>query len=77
MMKLGFSENHLNTNKNGHKRVGLLGLPRNCLGDLTSGHGFDNGCMCFEPMFNDLKSTGGGCVCGVSKVVNFLIESIK
>ena len=55
-------------NKTGHRRVGSFGLPRNCLGDLTSGHGFDNGCMCFEPIFNDLKPIDEDCVCGVSSV---------
>lgn len=66
-MKSGRSETNLDLkDKKGHNRVGSLGLPRNCLGDLTSGHGFDNGCLCFESVFSDIKSVGaGGCTCGV------------
>lgn len=65
MMRMCGSELNLEIREAGHKRVGSLGLPRNCLGDLTSGHGFDNGCMCFEPVFSELKACGE-CVCGVS-----------
>lgn len=65
MMKPGFSEDNLDMNRNRHKRVGSLGLPRNCLGDLTSGHCFDNGCTCFQSVFNDVKPSEG-CRCGVS-----------
>lgn len=64
-MRQGFSETNL-TGKAGHRRVGSYGLPRNCLGDLTSGHAFDNGCMCFETILSDLKPSLDDCVCGVS-----------
>ncbi len=58
-------------------RMGSLSLPRNCLGDLTSGHGFDNGCMCFEPSFSFTTTTttrGGGspssaCACGATRLL--------
>lgn len=65
-MRQGFSETNLAGKT--HKRVGSYGLPRNCLGDLTSGHAFDNGCMCFEPMFTELKPSPDDCVCGVNSV---------
>lgn len=66
-MGLGYKETNL-MSKNSHKRVGSYGLPRNCLGDLTSGHAFDNGCMCFEPVYMEVKSQIEGCVCGVRKI---------
>lgn len=78
-MRQGFSETNL-TAKYGHKRVGSYGLPRNCLGDLTSGHAFDNGCMCFEPMFTELKPAADDCVCGAARLspqlelINSLIQ---
>jgi hypothetical protein len=74
VMKNNFSliENNLSM-KNGHRRVGSFGLPRNCLGDLTSGHGFDNGCMCFEPIFNDLKPIDEDCACGVQRIIGMKI----
>jgi len=65
-MKQGFSESNLNGFQNYHKRVGSFGLPRNCLGDLTSGHGFDNGCICFEKGFSDVSPDKAECTCGVS-----------
>ncbi|XP_021961803.1 phosphatidylinositol 4-kinase beta isoform X2 [Folsomia candida] len=67
MMKPGFSEDNLDMNRNRHKRVGSLGLPRNCLGDLTSGHCFDNGCTCFQSVFNDVKPSEG-CRCGAPRL---------
>ncbi|ODM94358.1 Phosphatidylinositol 4-kinase beta [Orchesella cincta] len=65
-MRLGFSETNL-VGKT-HKRVASFGLPRNCLGDLTSGHAFDNGCMCFEPVFTELKPQNEDCVCGAARL---------
>jgi len=69
VLKPGLSESSIRVEPDSifsHKRVGSSGLPKNRLGDLTSGHGFDNGCMCFEPVFDSLRPTEGGCVCGVS-----------
>ncbi|CAL8144049.1 unnamed protein product [Orchesella dallaii] len=65
-MRLGFSETNLAGKT--HRRVASFGLPRNCLGDLTSGHAFDNGCMCFEPVFTELKPQNEDCVCGAERL---------
>lgn len=64
-MKQGLSESNLNGFQQYNKRVRSLGLPRNCLGDLTSGHGFDNGCICFDQGQNDFKPDRIECSCGV------------
>ena len=54
-----------NSNSLGHRRIGSSGLPKNCLGDLTSGHCFDNGCICYLPGF-DGTGSHQDCTCGVS-----------
>ena len=46
----------------------LSGSMKNCLGDLTSGRAFDNGCNCYdseEARCNSLRGKTVECHCGV------------
>ena len=50
----------------------ILGSIKNCLGDLTSGRAFDNGCCCFdseEARCNSLRGKTIECHCGVSTIM--------
>jgi len=47
---------------------------RLCLGDLSTGRAFDNGCICFETVrgtVNDLLGQKTVCCCGVS-IINYI-----
>lgn len=48
---------------------------RLCLGDLSTGRAFDNGCTCFESVrgtVNDLLGHKTVCTCGVSRVAYYI-----
>lgn len=54
-------------------RVGSNGIIRNCMGDLSSGRAFDNGCTCFDScqgVVNDLRGKRIECTCKVSNLLN-------
>lgn len=72
--------NSINHTKKSHQRSQsdasalLAGLKRTqpvtklCLGDLSSGRAFDNGCACFEScqnIVNDLRGEKTECTCSV------------
>ncbi|KAL3280141.1 hypothetical protein HHI36_017642 [Cryptolaemus montrouzieri] len=47
-------------------RVGINGPSKLCLGDLSTGKAFDNGCICFDScmgLVNDLKGRKTECTC--------------
>ena len=51
----------------------LLSSMKSCLGDLSSGRAFDNGCVCFESQrgaVNDLLGQQTVCSCGASKLAS-------
>ncbi|XP_063613901.1 phosphatidylinositol 4-kinase beta-like isoform X1 [Penaeus indicus] len=55
----------------GHKRTPSSGSIKNCLGDLTSGRAFDNGCTCFdseEARCNSLRGKTIECSCGAPRL---------
>lgn len=55
----------------GHKRTQSSGSLKNCLGDLTSGRAFDNGCCCFdseEARCNSLRGKAVECHCGAPRL---------
>ncbi|KAG7162169.1 phosphatidylinositol 4-kinase beta-like [Homarus americanus] len=55
----------------GHKRTPSSGSMKNCLGDLTSGRSFDNGCCCFdseEARCNSLRGKAIECHCGAPRL---------
>lgn len=55
----------------GHKRTPSSGSIKNCLGDLTSGRAFDNGCCCFdseEARCNSLRGKTIECHCGAPRL---------
>ncbi|KAK8739035.1 hypothetical protein OTU49_003802 [Cherax quadricarinatus] len=55
----------------GHKRTPSSGSLKNCLGDLTSGRAFDNGCCCFdseEARCNSLRGKTIECHCGAPRL---------
>lgn len=52
----------------GIRRTSSAGDNRLCLGDLTSGRAFDNGCTCYEScrgVVNDLRGKKTECTCSV------------
>ncbi|XP_066953270.1 phosphatidylinositol 4-kinase beta isoform X1 [Macrobrachium rosenbergii] len=54
-----------------HKRTPSSGSIKNCLGDLTSGRAFDNGCCCFdseEARCNSLRGKTIECHCGAPRL---------
>ncbi|KAK4315336.1 hypothetical protein Pmani_013427 [Petrolisthes manimaculis] len=54
-----------------HKRTPSSGSIKNCLGDLTSGRSFDNGCCCFdseEARCNSLRGKTVECNCGAPRL---------
>lgn len=65
---------------NKREKITLLSLPgsiKNCLGDLTSGRAFDNGCCCFdseEARCNSLRGKTVECHCGVSPLFAYTGE---
>ncbi|KAK7015186.1 Phosphatidylinositol 4-kinase beta [Halocaridina rubra] len=55
----------------GHKRTPSSGSIKSCLGDLTSGRAFDNGCCCFdseEARCNTLRGKTVECHCGAPRL---------
>lgn len=59
------------TSTRGHKRTPSSGSLKNCLGDLTSGRAFDNGCCCFdseEARCNSLRGKTIECHCGAPRL---------
>lgn len=59
------------TSTRGHKRTPSSGSIKNCLGDLTSGRAFDNGCCCFdseEARCNSLRGKTVECHCGAPRL---------
>lgn len=59
------------TSSRGHKRTPSSGSIKNCLGDLTSGRAFDNGCCCFdseEARCNTLRGKTVECHCGAPRL---------
>lgn len=66
----------------GHRRTltpGSNGITRNCMGDLSSGRAFDNGCTCFDScqgVVNDLRGKRIECTCNAPRLAAEL-EFIK
>ncbi|KAJ3641340.1 hypothetical protein Zmor_027852 [Zophobas morio] len=55
----------------GMRRSSSAGNNRLCLGDLTSGRAFDNGCTCFEScrgVVNDLRGKKTECTCSAPRL---------
>lgn len=62
---------HAVNSSRGHRRTPSSGSMKNCLGDLTSGRGFDNGCNCFdseEARCNSLRGKTVECHCGAHRL---------
>ncbi|XP_063243120.1 phosphatidylinositol 4-kinase beta isoform X2 [Bacillus rossius redtenbacheri] len=54
-----------------HKRLLAPGNNRVCLGDLSSGRAFDNGCTCFDScqgVVNDLRGRRTDCTCNAPRL---------
>ncbi|XP_044262137.1 phosphatidylinositol 4-kinase beta [Tribolium madens] len=76
-----FTTLHSSTTKKSHQRsqsdASALGTRRPstdkrlCMGDLTSGHAFDNGCSCFDScrgVVNDLRGKKTECTCSAPRL---------